>query len=269
MIGARLKAWLAHPLTRELDLDDPRTTQLRRQIIQEKPFLRHIYQEWYTAIAQALPTGDDPVLEVGSGAGFLRDFVPGLITSEMFSCPGISVVLDASQLPFRDGTLRGIVMTDVLHHMPQPRRFFAEMTRCVRPGGVVVMIEPWVSPWSKLIYRRLHHEPFQPEATAWEFPSSGPLSGANGALPWMIFTRDRDQFEQEFPAWHIQAIQLGLPFRYLVSGGVSLRSLTPAATLPFFQWLEHRLQPWMRTWAMFAEIMLVRLEDNGRDQHSW
>ena len=269
MIGARLKAWLAHPLTCGLDLDDPRTTQLRRQIIQEKPFLRHIYQEWYTAIAQALPTGDDPVLEVGSGAGFLCEFVPGLITSEMFSCPGISVVLDASQLPFRDGTLRGIVMTDVLHHMPQPRRFFAEMTRCVRPGGVVVMIEPWVSPWSKLIYRRLHHEPFQPEATTWEFPSSGPLSGANGALPWMIFSRDRAQFEQEFPAWHIRAIQLGLPFRYLVSGGVSLRSLTPAATLPFFQWLEHRLQPWMRIWAMFAEIMLVRLEDKGTDQPSW
>ena len=36
MIGASIKAWLAHPLTRELDLDDPRTTQLRRQIIQEK-----------------------------------------------------------------------------------------------------------------------------------------------------------------------------------------------------------------------------------------
>jgi hypothetical protein len=45
-----------------------------------------------------------------------------------------------------------------------------------------------------------------------------------------------------------------------------LRNLMPAATLHFFQWLEHRLQPWMRTWAMFAEIMLVRLDDKGRDQ---
>jgi hypothetical protein len=35
-----LKAWLAHPLTKGLDIDDPRTTHLRLQIIQEKSFLR-------------------------------------------------------------------------------------------------------------------------------------------------------------------------------------------------------------------------------------
>ena len=50
-----LKTWLAHPLTRGLDIDDPRTTHLRQQIIQEKSFLRQIYQEWYQAIVAALP----------------------------------------------------------------------------------------------------------------------------------------------------------------------------------------------------------------------
>ena len=32
-----LKAWLAHPLTRDVDIDDPSVTHLRRRIIQEKP----------------------------------------------------------------------------------------------------------------------------------------------------------------------------------------------------------------------------------------
>jgi hypothetical protein len=40
-----LKSLLAHPLTCGLDLDDPRTTELRRRIIQEKSFLRQIYQD--------------------------------------------------------------------------------------------------------------------------------------------------------------------------------------------------------------------------------
>ncbi len=124
-----LKAWLAHPLTRGLDIDDPRTTLLRRQIIQEKSFLRQIYQEWYAAIAAALPAGEEPTLELGSGAGFLSDFIPGLITSEIFYCPGVRVVLDGARLPFADGALCGIVMTDVLHHLPQPRRFFTEAAR--------------------------------------------------------------------------------------------------------------------------------------------
>ncbi|MCI0661855.1 MAG: class I SAM-dependent methyltransferase, partial [Acidobacteria bacterium] len=121
----RFKSWLAHPLTRGLDLDDPLTTQLRRQIIQGKPALRQVYQEWYETIVRSLPTGDEPVLEVGSGAGFLRDFIPGLITSEIFPGPDTQIVLDATRLPFADGVFRAIVMIDVLHHISQPRDFFA------------------------------------------------------------------------------------------------------------------------------------------------
>ena len=39
-----LKQWLAHPLLRGLDVDDPRTTTVRRQIIQDNRFLRQIYR---------------------------------------------------------------------------------------------------------------------------------------------------------------------------------------------------------------------------------
>ena len=265
MLTARLRTWLAHPLTRGVDLDDPSATVLRRQIIQQKSGLRQIYREWYEGISSAMPAGEEPVLEVGSGPGFLGDYIPKLIRSEVFPCRGVELVLDAAQLPFAAGTLRGIVMTDVLHHVPQPRTFLTEAGRCVRPGGVLAMVEPWVTPWSKLVYGRLHHEPFRPEATQWEFRSAGPLSGANGALPWIIFQRDRERFEREFPEWWIRSIVPMLPFRYLVSGGVSMRTLMPAAGLRLVRRLEQALQPWMRTWAMFARIVLVRLH-NGADR---
>ena len=154
-----LKTWLAHPLTRGLDIDDPQTTHLRLQIIQKKGFLRQIYYEWYQAIVDALPLGDGAVLEIGAGGGFMSEFIPGLITSELFYCPNVRAVIDGLRLPFGSQSLRGVVMTNVLHHLPQPRLFFAEATRCVRPGGVVAMIEPWVSSWSRFVYTRLHHEP--------------------------------------------------------------------------------------------------------------
>lgn len=253
-----IRFFLAHPLTRGLDIDDPNTTELRRRIIREKSFLRQIYHEWYRAIASKLSTLEGPALELGSGAGFLKEFVPNLITSEVFHCRGIDLVLNGMELPFAERALQAIVMIDVFHHIPQPRRFFAEATRCVRPGGVVLMIEPWVTVWSQLVYTRLHHEPFQPEAKEWEFPQTGPLSGANGALPHIIFARDRLQFEREFPMWRVHAIEPMMPFSYLVSGGVSLRSLMPGWSFRLWRGLENLLQPAIDNLAMFAQILLIR-----------
>lgn len=255
---ALLKSWLAHPLTRGLDLDDPRTTALRQRIIREKPFLRRIYAEWYEALIQALPPGPGAVLELGSGGGFLRERLPEVITSDVLPCPGVERILDAHDLPLADGALRGILMTNVLHHLPRPRRFFTAAARCVRPGGVVAMLEPWLTAWSRLIYGRLHHEPLDAATPSWEFPAAGPLSGANAALPWILFARDRARFEREFPCWSIRTLRPLMPLRYLLSGGVSLRSLVPAWTFAGWRALERLLEPWMRHLAMFALIVLAR-----------
>jgi SAM-dependent methyltransferase len=253
-----VRRWLEHPLTRGLDIDDPKTTHLRRQILREKGFLRRIYEEWYDALAASLPPGPGAVLELGAGAGFLTDFVPGLVRSEVFYCPGIDAVLDGLALPFKEGSLRGIAMTNVLHHLPRPVRFFAEAARCVRPGGVVAMIEPWVSPWSRIVYTHLHHEPFDPESREWEIREGGPLSGANGAMPWILFVRDRERFEREVPGWRLRSIEPLMPFRYLVSGGISLRSLAPAASFPLWRDFERALHPFRDRLAMFAHVVLER-----------
>jgi SAM-dependent methyltransferase len=257
-VRAGLTRRLAHPLTRGLALDDPRTTELRRKIIREKPFLRGIYEEWYEAVAADIPAGDGDVLELGSGAGFLNELVPRLVTSEVFYVPGVRVVLDAAALPFGDRRLKAVVMTDVLHHLPRVADFIAEAARCVRSGGVVSMVEPWVSGWSRFVYSKLHHEPFRPRAADWSFPSTGPLSGANGALPWIVFERDRKQFESEFPEWKIVRVRPFMPFRYLLSGGVSMRALAPAWSYRAFRALESGLAPVTRLTAMFAHVTLRR-----------
>lgn len=250
---------LAHPLTRGRDLDDPATTHIRRAIIQDKPFLRKIYEEWYGAIAANLPVGRGEVLELGAGAGFLRESVPGLITSEVFSCPGVSLILDGQQLPFSDGSLRAICMSNVFHHIPSARAFLREAARCLRPGGRMVAIEPWVSSWSRGVYARMHHEPFHPESPEWVFSGSGPLSSANGALPWIVFERDRRQFETEFPEFRVRSTEGLMPFRYLVCGGISTRNLMPGFTYPAWSALESAMRPAMRSWAMFALIVIERL----------
>ncbi len=253
--GGRLRNALAHPLTRGLDLDDPGTTDLRRRIIHDNRFLYRVYCDWYRRIAARVPAGERPALELGSGAGFMHRFVPGLIRSDVWPIGGMDLVADAHRLPFADAGLRAITMLNVLHHLPDVERFFGEAARCVAPGGAMVMSEPWVSPWSRWVYTKLHHEPFDPAAAGWRFASSGPLSGANGALPWLIFQRDRERFERQFKQWRIAEVRPHTPLRYLLSGGVSMRPLMPGFTHGLWRALEW---PLARA-AMFALVVLRRI----------
>ena len=258
-----MRRWLEEPSTRGLDPDDPRTTALRRTIIERKGFLRRLYDEWYSTLLGAVPDGRGRVLELGSGAGFLRRRSPELVSSEVFFCPWVTAILDAHDLPFVTGALRAILMTNVLHHVPRVGRFFADAARAVRPGGVVAMIEPWNTPFSRWFYQRQHHEPFLPDAPEWEIPTGGPLTGANGAIPWILFVRDRERFEAEHPAWSVRVVRPMMPLAYILSGGVSYRVSAPAVTFGFWRAFERLLGPVGRRFAMFAFIVLERRPDSA------
>jgi SAM-dependent methyltransferase len=253
----RLKAALAHPLTRDISIDDPETTILRTEIIREKVFLRRIYKTWYRLLVENIPAGEGQVAEIGSGAGFLKELYSTAITSEVFYSVNIDIVYNAISMPFKAGSLRSLLLIDVLHHVPDPGAFFSEATRCVKSGGRCLMVEPWNTGWSRWIYNHLHHEPFD-ENGEWTIPISGPLSGANGALPWILFERDLEIFSMRFPEWRISSITPMMPLVYLLSGGVSLRSIFPDWTYPLFRRCE-TLFGFEKKAAMFALIILDRI----------
>lgn len=247
---------LSHPLTRDIDVDDPQSTILRRRIIREKVFLRRLYSEWYDLICSHLPSTCEQVLEIGSGAGFLKQVLPQVITSEVFPLEGVDRVEDATALSFADSSLDAIVMTDVLHHVPDVSLFFAEAARTLRDDGAIVLIEPWRTRWSQWVYTHLHHEPFRPDTDDWRLPPGGPLSMANGAIPWMVFVRDRERFERENPDLAVEVIRPLMPLAYLASGGVSLRALLPGGAYPVVRGFERRALH--ERGAMFALIVVRR-----------
>lgn len=247
---------LAYPGTDQLDLDDPQVTYRRRTIIQEKRFLHAIYQEWYGMQMEQLPALDGKVLEIGSGAGFFTEVCDRSIASEIFYCPFVHAVLDGTRLPFPDEILLAIVMTDVFHHIPDVEKFLHEALRTLQPGGRIIMIEPWVSRWSRWVMDHFHSEPMDVEMQTWQFPSHGPLSSSNQALPWIVFERDRALFERKFTEFKLLKLQPFMPFRYLLSGGVSKRSIAPAGCNAFLKRYENSFN--QKRWAMFALIVLEK-----------
>lgn len=70
--------------------------------------------------------------------------------------PGTATVVDgtAEKLPFADGTIRRIIITEVLEHVADPAISLREMYRVLEPGGVACISVP--TSHTERIYWRLH-----------------------------------------------------------------------------------------------------------------
>lgn len=224
----------------QMGLDDPATTNERAALLRRRGYLQRLYRHWYELLLAELPAVPGAVLELGSGGGFLKDVLPEVITSDVLPVPTVERVVDARSLPFPDASLRAIVGTNVLHHIPQIEKFFAESSRALVPGGRLIFVEPWPTPLSSRIYRHFHHEPFDPSA-GWEIPPGGPLTAANGALPWILFERDRVAFHERFPALEVRRLRRLMPFSYLACGGIGWALPLPKAMFSLIRTCEQPL----------------------------
>jgi SAM-dependent methyltransferase len=193
-------------------------------------------------MAERIPDGRGAVLEMGAGGGFFGERYHDVIASEILELPYVDLICDARQIPLADNSLKAIVMTNVFHHIPDAEKFLAEARRTLRPGGRIIMIEPWNTGWSRLMHARFHHEPMVTEASHWAFDSSGPVSGANAALPWIVFERDRLKLERDWPDLEVTEIERMMPLSYLLSGGVSRVSFQPGWMFGFWRAAERLLR---------------------------
>jgi len=262
-----LRKWLKRiaeePRARGLDLESAEATAAHARLIGEKAFLRKLYERYYAEFARAdrdAPRGAR--VEIGSGGGFLDRIVPGLIRLDLRPGAEVDVVASALALPFAARSVGAIFMLSVLHHLSDAAAFFAELDRVLAPGGRIVMIEPYASPMSGLVYRLAHHEPFDPEQADWRIEGRGAMTAANDALPWIVFERDRKRFEAEFPRLEILRLAPHTISLYTLSGGLSYRSLAPGFLFPVIAAAEDlacRL-PWARA---LASMLTVELRMRG------
>jgi SAM-dependent methyltransferase len=224
-------------------LDEPSREGELRALIQGKAGLRDWYQGVYRAWAEAqatLPAGGLDV-EIGSGAGFARDFIPGLLRTDTLAYQGIDRMVDALAMPFEDGSVRALYLLNVLHHLPDAEAFFSEAQRVLKPGGLLMISDQHVGPISRLCLGWGHHEPFDPAAADWKAPVQGPLAGANGALAWIVFQRDRQRFVRSYPLLLLRSYRPFAPLQYWLCGGLRTWTLAPAWLVPTLRGLDRLL----------------------------
>ena len=199
-----------------------------RSVWSTKPILRLVYEDYYRRIAAACVAGE--TIEIGGGIGQLKNFIPSAISSDIQHSPMVDVVADAQNLPFGSGAISNIVMLDVLHHIEFPVLFFREAERVLRAGGRCVMIEPAITPGSTVFYRLIHPEPVRMRATPFveglPNPERDPYD-SNQAIPTLLATRDRLQFEKLFPNLEFVEVSWFSFWVYPLSGGFKRWTLMP------------------------------------------
>ncbi len=243
---------------------DPRLHQ-HRQTWQRKGPLRLVYRSWYRRIGTVL--ADGPTVELGAGSGNFKEYRPAVIASDISPEPWLDVTFDAHSLPFADGRLGNLVLVDVLHHLAAPALFLEEAARVLRPGGRLVLLEPYPSPLARRVFASVHPEPFLLDADpfAAAAPPSSPKDPwkANQAVAWLLFFRHRDRFLERFGTrFRLLRCRRQDCLAYPASGGFEHRALAPGFLFPLLLALEWPLAPLRR---LLAFRCFVVLERSGRN----
>jgi SAM-dependent methyltransferase len=245
------------------DLEQTRASRMR---LRQNANLMHWYQELYRELFTSDPDiSRKRVLEIGSGASPLSNFLGGVITSDVLKLEYLDLVFDCHEIgqtdAIADGSIDIITLTNVLHHLRDPLQFLRGAARKLAPGGQIVMVEPYFSWLSYPLYKTLHHEPvdFRIERPVLD-QIQGPLSTSNQAMPHMIFFSRPDWLAELADCYDVKKLKVGhfTSLAYMVTGGISRTFPVPAGLYRLYfgldRWLANR---WPRAFASFFSARLV------------
>lgn len=235
-----------------------------RRVWEQKPTLRRVYQEEFFARLLAARKPGGVSVEVGAGPGFFRQSAPDIISTDLICCPWLDTIADAQRLPFRSNSVANVFGLDMLHHLATPMTFLGEVSRVLVTGGRLILVEPWITPFSYFIFRFLHQERCDLSETPWALSPSGAAVekmafDGNQAIPYLMFgAKHRSETLAGLPQLKIAALEPFCLFAYLLSGGFNHLSLLPESLYPVVAKFERATLPlW---WRMAALRVLLVLE---------
>jgi SAM-dependent methyltransferase len=242
------------------DIDDVATVAKHKRVIESNPLLYDVYDHWYKELAPSAKATErlpGRMIEIGCGSSHIEKYISNVTKTDCISHFNAELVVNAEELPFEGESLRVIFMAGVLHHLSNPKSFFREADRCLVPGGRIAMVEPSGTLLANFMIRNFHpYETHDLKAVDWINHNSGRLSGANNALPSIIFERDRAIFEREFPRLKILSIRHHTFLQLYASGGYSYHPFLPASLLPVIRFVERTTSP-LHRWLGLSMTVII------------
>jgi SAM-dependent methyltransferase len=199
-----LRRLLCEQETLRLEVDAPERMAAHRAVLERKPMIQNVFREFHQACMglDASYFGDTPGLriEIGAGVSPMRASYPDVLATDVVATADLDRLIDAQDMDLADGSVRAVYGQNCFHHLPDPSEVLSELQRVVAPGGGAILIEPYYGPVARVLYRHLFaSEGFDMNAPEWTTELDGPMHGANQALSYIVFKRDRARFARAFP----------------------------------------------------------------------
>ena len=188
----------------------------------------------------------EPVYEFGAyrvpgqdTRGFVRDCFPGkkFVASDARPGPGVDQVLDLHGIALADASVGTAVLLDTVEHVERPWEALAEISRVLKPGGVVVM--------TSVMFFPIH---FYPD-DYWRFTESGfrtllkpfddvilasaglknlPHTVLGIGMKAPVSSEIKARLEKTVAAWRVSGSQSWKE--------VALNSIPPFLSVPAYEW---------------------------------
>jgi SAM-dependent methyltransferase len=226
--------------------------------IWDETYIRSLYTTIFRRIANYIPTDSKVLVEVGSGSGVSKRFLPEILTTDISFHESLDATCDSSALPFLSNSIDVIVIKDALHHLSNVEFFLKEVHRVLRVNGRLVIFDPYWGCLAKFVYRFLHQEKFDANAKTWSFESSSPWD-SNQALTYLLLRRDRNRFEEKFNFFKIEEHEKLIGPSFLLSGGVSRRTFVSGRFLSLLLRWEMRQSNWLDSLRFFHIFSLTKI----------
>ena len=168
------------------------------------------------------------------------------------------MVVDAQNMPFEQNSVRAIYGINCFHHFPNPDLFFNELDRVLVKGCGCVLIDPYYGTIAKRFYKKIFDtETFDMTQKEWVNESLGFMNGANQALSYIVFIRDKKKFEERYPNLEIIVQRtLNNYMRYALSGGLNFRQILPSFFSPVIKFFEFIFMPFNSVFALHHIIVI-------------
>lgn len=255
---------LRDPSVENIDVDGEDRLTIHSRMLERKRMLREVFTEFhhlFHRLDESFFSAKGTRVEIGAGIAPIKNSYPDVLATDIVFGPGLDRALNAENMDLETGSVRVVFGQNCFHHFPHPDRFFSELERVLQPGGGAILLEPYYGPFASFLFKRLFKtEGYDKEFPSWDTPIAGPMNGANQALSYIVFVRDRGDFERKHPTLKIVKQELCENYmKYLLSGGLNFRQLAPNWMGLFVEFLQFLLSP-LNRWMALHHIVLIRKE---------